>query len=200
MNLAKKLPHRFTFADYCRWPEEERWELIDGVAWDMSPAPSLEHQAISTRLVYLFHGYFREGRCQVFAAPVDVVLAPTDAAAEEIDTVVQPDLAVVCDEEKLRGSHVRGAPELVVEIISPSTARKDAGIKRERYARAGVEEYWIVHPHDHVLHRYVLMEGRYPAPDVFGPEDGHFSSTHFPELSVDLVELFGVEPELPRQP
>jgi len=91
MNLAKKLPRRFTFADHCRWPEEERWELIDGVAWDMSPAPSLDHQAISTRLVYLFHGHFRGGGCQVFATPVDVVLAPADAAPEEIDTVAQLD-------------------------------------------------------------------------------------------------------------
>ncbi len=200
MSLAEKLPRRFTFADYRRWPEEERWELIDGVAWDMSPAPSLDHQAISTRLVYLFHGHFRGRGCEVFAAPVDVVLAPADAADEEIDTVVQPDLVVVCDREKLRGSHVRGAPELVVEIVSPSTARKDAGVKRERYARAGVAEYWLVHPHDHVLHRYALEDRRYPAPEVFGPEDGRFNSTRFPELSVDLVELFGVEPEPPRQP
>ncbi len=200
MNLAERRSERFTYADYLRWPDDERWELIDGEAWDMSPAPSLAHQAVSMRLSFLFHGYFRDRDCHVFASPVDVALAPPEAAAEEIDTVVQPDLVVVCDEAKLRGSHVRGAPDLVVEIVSPSTAAKDEGVKRDRYARAGVPEYWIVYPEARVVHRYRLEAGGYGAPDVVGLEDGRLASSRFPELEVDLTELFDAEPEPRRHP
>jgi len=200
MNLAEELPQRFSYADYLRWPDEERWELIDGEAWDMSPAPSLAHQAVSMRLGFLFHGHFRDLGCDVFASPVDVLLAPPEAADDEIDTVVQPDLVVVCDREQLQGSHVRGAPDLVVEIISPSTARKDEGIKRDRYERAGVAEYWVVYPEERVVHRYRLEGGRYGVPDVVGVEDGSLISSRFPELSVDLPELFDAEPEPRRQP
>jgi Uma2 family endonuclease len=200
MALAHRLPRRFTYADYCRWPDDQRWELIDGAAWDMSPAPSTAHQEVSTRLLYLFYGHFRERGCRVFAAPVDVLLPAGDEADEAVETVVQPDLVVVCDPEKVREANVRGAPDLVVEILSPSTVRKDEGIKRERYQRAGVAEYWLVHPVDHVVHRYVLVEESYRRPEVFGPEDGSFASSRFPELSVDLVDLFGVEPKEPRQP
>jgi len=200
MSLAEKLPRRFTYAEYCGWPDEERWELIAGEAWDMSPAPDTAHQAAVTELAYSLHGHFRgQSGCQVFVAPTDLLLPAVDEADEDVETVVQPDLLVVCDRDKVRDACVRGAPELVVEIVSPATARRDAGIKRELYEGAGVAEYWIVHPHDHVLQRYALISGRYGAPDVFGPEDRHFVSIRFPELSVDLVELFGVEPEPPRQ-
>jgi len=200
MALAHNLSRRYTYADYLHWPEDERWELIDGEAWNMSPAPTLGHQAVSMRLGYIFHGHLRERGCQVFAAPVDVALAPAEAADDAIDTVVQPDLVVVCDSEKLRGTHVRGAPDLVVEIVSPSSVRRDERIKRDRYQRAGVTEYWIVHPEDHVVHRYTAVDGQYGAPDVFGPEDGTFASTRFPELEVDLPRLFDVEPPPPQEP
>jgi len=200
MNLAEELPRRFSYADYLRWPDEERWELIDGEAWDMSPAPSLLHQAVSMRLSLVVGGHFRGRGCQVFASPVDVALASAEAEDDKIDTVVQPDLVVVCDREQLQGSHVRGAPELVVEIISPSTARKDEGIKRDRYERAGVAEYWVVYPEARVVHRYRLEGGRYGVPDVVGVEDGSLTSSRFPELSVDLPELFDAEPEPRRQP
>jgi len=200
MALAHQLPGRFTYADYLRWPEDERWELIDGEAWNVSPAPTLAHQAVSMRLSLLLGSHFRERGCQVFAAPVDVALAPADAADDKIDTVVQPDLVVVCDPEKLRGTHVRGAPDLVVEIVSPSSVRRDERIKRDRYQRAGVAEYWIVHPEGHVIHRYTAVAGQYGAPDVFGPEDGTFVSTRFPELTVDLPQLFAVEPPTPQEP
>jgi len=200
MALAHHLPRRFTYADYLRWPEDERWELIDGEAWNMSPAPTLGHQAVSMRLSLLLGNHFRERGCQVFAAPVDVALAPAAAADHEIDTVVQPDLIVVCDPDKLRGTHVRGAPDLVVEIASPSSLRRDERIKRDRYQRAGVAEYWIVHTEGHLIHRYTLSAGQYGAPDVFGPEDGTFTSTRFPDLLVDLPQLFEVEPPPPQAP
>jgi Uma2 family endonuclease len=200
MTLAHELHRRFTYADYLRWPEDERWELIDGEPWNMSPAPTLAHQAVSMRLSLLLGNHFRERRCQVFAAPVDVALAAAEAADDEIDTVVQPDLVVVCDPNKLRGSHVRGAPDLVVEIVSPTSVRRDERIKRDRYQRAGVQEYWIVHPEDHVVHRYTAVDGRFGVPDVFGPEDGTFPSSRFPELAVDLPQLFDVEPPPPQAP
>jgi Uma2 family endonuclease len=159
-------------------------------------APRGQHAA---GYLFYFYGHFRERGCRVFAAPVDVLLPAGDEADEAVETVVQPDL-VVCDPERVREATVRGAPDLVVEILSPSTARKDEGIKRERYQRAGVPEYWLVHPVDHVVHRYALVEGDYRRQEVYGPEDGSFASSRFPELSVDLVDLFGVEPKEPRQP
>jgi len=95
---------------------------------------------------------------------------------------------------------VRGGPDLVVEIISPATARKDEGIKRDQYEQAGVAEYWVVYPVERVIHRYRLEVERYGAPEVVGLEDGSLTSSRFPELSVDLPELFDAEPEPRRQP
>jgi len=200
MSLAKKLSRRFTYADACCWPEEERWELIDGDAWDMSPAPNPLHQEVSGRLFYRLYGHLRGHGCRVFAAPIDLLLPEADEADDAVETVVQPDLVVVCDGEKVRERYLYGPPDLVVEIVSPSTARRDEGIKRDRYEAAGVEEYWVIYPVEQVVHRYRSKAGRYGAAEVFGLEDGSFLSSRFPELEVNLLELFDAEPVPRRQP
>jgi Uma2 family endonuclease len=146
MSLPQLKQAGYSLADWATW--EGRWELIDGIAYDMTPAPSFEHQHLSTKLVLAIGNALEEakrktggGECEVLAAPLDVFLP---------SGVVQPDLVVVCDPAKKSLRGVEGAPDLVVEILSPSTASKDMTRKRWAYEEAGVPEYLIVDPEDQV--------------------------------------------------
>lgn len=122
---ARKDDRLYTYGDYRTWSEDERWELIDGVAFDMSPAPSTAHQALSTELAYAIRAFLGRSGCRVFAAPFDVLLpAAPDQPEDEVATVVQPDLAVVCDPSRLRGFGCFGAPDWIIEILSPYTSRR----------------------------------------------------------------------------
>ncbi|QBQ55957.1 Uma2 family endonuclease [Nitrosococcus wardiae] len=189
----KKVGH-WTYADYCTWSEEERWELIAGEAFDMSPAPSTTHQRVVFNLGLILGNFFRGRHCRVLAAPVDVLLPRADEADGKVETVVQPDLLVVCDSTKISERFIRGAPDLVAEVLSPATAKKDEGIKRDHYERAGVAEYWLVHPLDQTVLRYSLEAGHYGRPDVFGEGDT-MASTRFPDLVVIWDEVFGAVEE-----
>jgi Uma2 family endonuclease len=137
---------RFTYRHYRTWPDSERWELIDGHAWAMSPAPRRRHQELSARLFNEIYTFLKGKPCKVYEAPFDVLLPSGQEPDDEVDTVVQPDIAVFCDRSKLTEAGARGAPDLVVEILSPSTSRKDQREKYDRYALSGVREYWIVDP------------------------------------------------------
>lgn len=162
---------RHRYRDYATWSDDERWELIDGVAHAMTPAPTLRHQTISLRLAAALLDLLKGGPCRVFAAPVDVLLPAGDEADEAVDTVVQPDVVVVCSPERLGDKYIRGAPDWIIEILSPSTAKKDQSLKRDRYERAGVKEYWLVHPTDRTVARYRLDGGKYGRPDIYGEDD-----------------------------
>src|SRR6266545_1618689 len=133
VSTAEKIEKRFTYAQYCTWDDNQRWELIDGVAYNMTPAPALKHQTISRNLLTRLTVFLDGKTCRPFAAPTDVVLDDYN--------VVQPDILVVCDKEKLSEANVLGAPDLVVEILSPSTSRKDRREKMALYERFGVKEY-----------------------------------------------------------
>jgi Uma2 family endonuclease len=146
---------RYTYADYCTWDDGERWELIEGVPYAMSPAPSRRHQSISVEILNQLHTFLKGKPCRVFHAPFDVRLC----ADEEDDTVVQPDLVVVCDKSKLDDTGCKGAPDLVIEILSPSTARKDKLLKFNEYQRAGVREYWMVDPETKTVQVFVFETG-----------------------------------------
>lgn len=160
---AKALSGTFTYGDYRSWPDGERWELIDGVAYDMSPAPLLKHQRISLRLGSKLQNFLEDKPCELFYAPVDILFPRLGRSDDEADTVVQPDIVVVCDPAKTEnGKYVRGAPDLAVEILSPSTSKKDLNEKFRLYERESVREYWIFEPRAAWLHRYVLgADGRY---------------------------------------
>lgn len=179
----------YTYADYLLWQFQERLELIRGRIFPMSPAPSLTHQRISQALNFVFLSHFHRRPCQVFSAPFDVRL-PVSRKKGQDATVVQPDLCIVCDEAKLDELGCAGAPDLVVEILSPGNSRKEMREKFQVYEEAGVREYWIVSPADRVVLVYILNEvGRYiglaPATD----ED--LLRPHiFPELAIDLKEVF----------
>ena len=166
MGLSRKDDGRHTYGDYRSWPEDVRYELIDGVAYEVSPAPTLPHQDIAGGIYAQLIGKLGKGTCRAYIAPVDVCLPKGAEADEQIDTVVQPDVLVVCDAGKLSERGVRGAPDFVVEVSSPSTAGHDHVLKRRVYERAGVREYWLVHPVDRVVTIYRLADGECGKPDV----------------------------------
>ncbi len=182
----------YSYADYLKWQFQERVELFRGKVVKMSPAPSIRHQAVSTVLNGHFFNYFRHDKCQLFAAPFDVRLynrKKSLKADEDVFSVVQPDLCVVCDPIKLQdGRSCNGAPDLVIEILSPGNPKREMKDKFELYEEAAVREYWLVHPLDESVQIYVLNEaeryiGLQPATEVA-------RSAIFPELSVDLAEVF----------
>jgi Uma2 family endonuclease len=166
---AKKDDRLHLYRDYREWPEDERWELIDGVAWNMSPAPSMAHQVIVTELVHSIRSFLGKGGCRVFAAPFDVLLPESPGQAEDdVANVVQPDLAVICGPSRLRPFGCFGPPDWIIEILSPYTSRRDMVAKLSLYERHGVREYWVIDPGNRFVHVYVRGEdGRYPEPSLF---------------------------------
>ncbi|MHB0937242.1 MAG: Uma2 family endonuclease [Armatimonadota bacterium] len=180
----------YTYADIQSWPDGERWELIHGVAYDMTPAPGLKHQESLGALFAQLYTLLQGQPCRPFVAPFDVFLPKGGEADEDIDTVVQPDLVVVCDRSRITESGIKGAPDLVVEILSPSTALKDQREKYILYQNSGVHEYWIVHPTDHTVMVYRLREdGKYGTPDVYG-ENEHVPVGVLEGLQIDLQRVF----------
>lgn len=156
-----------SYGDYGRWPDDERWELIDGEAYAMVPAPSRLHQELAVELTRQIANQLRHHPCRVYAAPFDVRLPKGDEADEHVTTVVQPGLAVICDPAKLDDKGCRGAPDWIIEILSPDSAAHDQIRKRALYERHGVREYWLIHPVDRILTIYRLTEDKtYGRPDI----------------------------------
>ena len=184
MNTAEHLQQKYSYADYAQWPEDERWELIDGVPYAMT-APQRLHQDIVFELGGQVRNYLQGKPCKGYTAPFDVRLPRQDEADAKVETVVQPDLSVICDPSKLDKQGCRGAPDWIVEVLSPSTALKDMDSKRGLYQRHGVQEYWIIHPEDRWILVYTLdAQGRYGQPGVFGMDEPTVVQ-RFPELSID---------------
>lgn len=180
----------YTYGDYTKWPDEERWELIDGIPYNMSPAPSRIHQKILGELYKQIAVYLTGKTCEVYIAPFDVRLPKGEESDEQIDTVVQPDLVVVCDQKKLDFHGCKGAPDLVVEVLSPKTAGKDMKTKLSLYERVGVKEYWLVDPGNKTIQVYQLeIGGRYGRPDVYIETD-RLKVGLFPDLVIDLSSVF----------
>jgi Uma2 family endonuclease len=183
-----KMDERFSWQEYLSWAGDERFELIDGIPYMMSPAPRREHQALLLELGRQLANQLRGKPCSVYPAPFDVKLS--GESADEAPTVVQPDLTVVCDSSKLTEQGVSGAPDLVVEIVSPDSGYHDRGRKYELYESYGVPEYWIVDPNEKVVEVYRLNGRRYDRVGVFAAGDELFAAA-VPDLSIDLKELFG---------
>jgi len=189
---AQQHERHFTYRDLQTWPDEERWELIDGVAYDMSPSPKTRHQLVSSDLNRQFANFLIGKPCVVFSAPFDVLLPKGNEAIEDIDTVVQPDLLVVCNRKKINENNCIGAPDLIIEILSPSTTKKDQSEKYALYERAGIREYWIVDPSQYSAAVYRLDEnGRYGLPEVYDAQDSVPVGV-LEGLSIDLSQVFAI--------
>ena len=185
----RQLETRFTYGDYRTWPDSERWELIHGGPYDMSPAPSRSHQALITEFIFQFRSFLQDKVCRIYPAPFDVRLPEGDEADDDIETVVQPDLVVVCDRDKLDEKGCKGAPDLVIEILSPSTAAKDLHEKFTLYERAGVKEYWIVHPQDRTVMVFKREGERFGRAAMYAGED-RINVPLLGELVIDLKQAF----------
>ncbi len=185
--------YRYRYADYLTWSDEERWEILDGKAYAMVPAPNIQHQSISILILgFLIEG-LRGGPCTPFHAPTDVVL-------DEFN-VVQPDLLVVCDQEKIGAKNIQGAPSLVFEILSPSTGARDRTTKLAIYERFGVETTVLVHPQEAYVEVFRLLSGKYAEPEILTWQQELVVKK--PALSIPLWTVFardqlGTEPCSPQ--
>ncbi len=183
---AREHEKRYTYDDYLNWPNDERWELIEGVPYDMAP-PTSEHQDISGTLFGLIWTFLRGKTCKVYSAPFGVYLDDKNC--------VEPDLVVICDRKKInRKGGCNGAPDMVIEVLSPSTSGKDRREKLNLYCKFGVREYWIVDPEDKTVSVHILTERGYIV-TAFGEED-HIAVSVLEGLSIDMKEVYAsVEPE-----
>ncbi len=162
---------RYTFADVLTWEEDERIELIGGEVVMMSP-PSRIHQKISFEIGRQIGNYLEGKKCEVYPAPFGVRLFERDGdGPEDVGTMVEPDISVVCDKSKLDKHGCKGAPDMVVEVLSPSTLRHDRFVKLCLYQRAGVREYWIVEPETQTVQVYTLENGILQPRAFYGPGD-----------------------------
>ena len=189
--LNVDLNKRYTYANYLTWLDDKRRELIDGFVSLMTPAPAMKHQNISGNIFYGIKHYLKKNKCKVFHAPFDVRL-PHNAEKDDdkIYTVVQPDITVICDKQKLDKKGCIGAPDFIVEILSPATQKKDLKDKYKLYEKSGVKEYWIVYPNDKIIYQYVLnSENKYEQKDIY-VEDDKITPHIFPDLTIELTDIF----------
>ena len=180
----------YSYADYLRWSFEERVELIKGKMFRMSPTPRRGHQEIGGDIFGAMHSFLKSKSCKVYHAPFDVRFPnqPDDTNAQTF-TVVQPDICVICDHSRLDDAGCKGAPDLIVEILSPSTASKDLNEKYQLYEEHGVQEYWVVYPGEAVLEIYELQDGKYVSKGKFVKEDV-VTTKVLPGLEIKLSEVF----------
>ena len=188
LDLTKK----YSYADYLTWQFNERVELIKGWIYRMSPAPKRNHQRVSLKLTLQLVNFLETCECQVYEAPFDVRLKKNKGSDAEINTVVQPDISVFCDLSKLDDRGAIDAPDLVVEVTSDSTMKKDYNEKFNIYEENRVREYWIVNPDSHSMEIFKLENNKFDSVGVFNIHDGatEASSIIFPDLKVNLVEIF----------
>lgn len=181
--------NRYTLADALAWEEQDRIELIDGYPVMMAP-PTRAHQEAVTALVGQLYDYLKGKKCKVYASPFAVRLfEEAGDYPKDVDTLVEPDVSVVCDLSKLDDTGCRGAPDLVMEVLSPSTARHDRFTKFNLYQRAGVREYWIVDPREKSVQVFVLEGGRYTAKD-FGTAGDTVQVNVLADCAIDLSQVF----------
>lgn len=181
---------KYSYADYLTWPEGERWEIIDGVPY-MQAAPSPTHQLISGELYRQLANYLQDKTCKAYPAPFCVRLTKGDEKQnEDIKKVVEPDITIVCDKSKIDDKGCAGAPDMIVEVMSPSSVKMDRFIKFNKYEKEGVKEYWIIEPEAKLVSVFVLQENqRYGRPDIY-TEDDKIKVSIFPDLVVDLKPVF----------
>jgi len=178
----------YSYADYLKWQIEERVELIKGKIFQMS-APSRVHQKLFGYIFYEIYYYLKDKKCEVYAAPFDVRLPRMSKEDKDIVTVVQPDICVICNPEILDAKGCLGAPDIVVEILSPGNNSLELKNKYELYEESGVKEYWIVSPGDATFVVNILENGKY-RPSKLMAKGEVFNSTILTGFSLDLRDMF----------
>jgi len=183
----------YSYADYLTWQLEESVELIKGKIMAMSPAPNLKHQRISLNLSLSLGNHFKRKTCQVFVAPFDVKLydsRKSKLSDLEVFSVVQPDLCVICDKSKLTEQGCDGAPDWIIEVLSPGNSKKEVRLKYDLYQENGVSEYWLVYPYEQIVQQFVLDDsGKYQLHALY-PGNETATPYLFPELQIDLNDVF----------
>lgn len=196
MQLADlDLTKTYTYADYYRWKFEERVELIKGYIFKMSPAPSRIHQKISIKFAQRLSNFLEGKKCEVYHAPFDVRLPRRSKKDEDIITVVQPDICVVCNPEILDDKGCLGAPDLIIEILSPGNSKKEIKNKYNVYEESGVREYWIVDPTHQTLQVNKLIAGKYQPQRSLTVGD-IVTTDILPGFSMDLADIFPEEEQV----
>lgn len=178
---AEDTGHKYSWHEYKDWPQEERWQIIDGQAYCMTAAPSIKHQRVTGNFYATIRELLKGKPCASFIAPTDVVFDDYN--------IVQPDVLVVCDKTKITDANIQGAPDLVIEVISPSNSYMDKKQKLELYERFGVTEYLLADPVGDLVERYRLIDGRYGRAEVF-PWHAELPLVALPGLSIHLWEIF----------
>ncbi len=178
----------YTYADYLSWNIHEMLELIKGKVFKMN-APRRIHQKISIVVCTKIYNFLEGKKCEVFNAPFDVRLPVYSQKNEDVTTVVQPDICVICDPSKLDDAGCIGAPDIIIEILSPGNNRKELQNKYEVYEESGVLEYWIISPDEQTVQINTLVAGKYQASKLFTAGD-HIATPILPGFSLDLQVVF----------
>lgn len=178
----------YTYADYLLWKFDEQVELIKGKIFKMSPAPNSIHMRLNLNLIRNLSTFFNGHSCQLFTAPYDIVLN-NSKSKKNPKSVVQPDLGVICDLTKLDINRCNGAPDLVIEILSPGNSKKEMKIKYELYEENEVKEYWIVDPDHETISIFILENTKFKPLKPF-TTDEIFSSSLYPNLKINVEEIF----------
>lgn len=184
----------YSYADYLTWQLEGTVELIKGKIMAMVPAPNVKHQRVARNLLRPIDNYLMQKSCEVFIAPFDIKLydsRKSKLSDNEVFSVVQPDLCVVCDKEKITEQGCSGAPDWVIEVLSPGNSKKEMQLKYALYQENGVTEYWLVYPYEQAVHQFVLDQDsqKYQLIAMFSVDD-KVTPTLFPELQIDLADVF----------
>ncbi len=194
MELTLDINKTYTYKDYLTWIDNKRRELWQGFVKAMTPAPSTAHQKVSGR-IFLEIGLFLKNKnkypCQIFSAPFDVRFPEKGSTSpDKIKTVVQPDIVVVCDPEKIDERGCLGIPDLIVEVVSPRQGWRDAKHKYKLYEHYGVPEYWLVYPYEQTIHVFILKDGKYQLEDIYTDRDKLPVRLFNGEFELDLKEVF----------
>ncbi len=179
----------YTYKDYCSWDTDERYELFDGVAV-MQARPSVRHQDIEGALIEQLRHFLRGKQCRVYNEVEVLLPVNKDQKADDVRKVFVPDIIVVCEPEKIKKQHCLGAPTVVMEILSPSTAKNDVLLKLNIYQNAGVPEYWVVFPNEGNAMVFLLKDGFYQVAALYTKEDAEAKVFSLEGCKLDMSRVF----------
>ena len=190
MGSAAKDARMYTYSEYLKFDDGFRCEIIDGMIYNMSPAPRTIHQEVLVNIIYQIGNYFHDKTCKMFFAPFDVRLPKKGEKSSTTTNVVQPDLLVVCDPKKIDSRGCKGPPDWIIEIISPSTEKKDRRQKFLLYEECGVKEYWIINPDKKIISTFLLEKDGLYGSEVVYTGNQIISPSLFIGLNIDLDKVF----------